>query len=638
MVEPATQPLSGPVLEDAPVRKGSPTQPIGPGAPAKSPYDAQRPGGSGPRKPRRGAFWWILAAVVLAGVVVYAIFFHGDGGQGSQAGGPGGRRGGRAAGGAPVSVNIAKVVRSDVPIYLNGLGTVTPLATVTVRPQIAGQITKIAFQEGQMVKAGQFLAEIDPRPAEQALLQAEGVLARDEANLKNGQVLLQRDQTLLTQDSIARQDVDNQEATVRSLEATIKTDQAAISAAKLNLEYTHITAPVAGRVGLRQVDLGNYVTVGQTTGIVVITEISPIDVVFTFAEDSLPQVTARLRAGATLAATAFDRAQNNQLAQGKLLTLDNLIDTTTGTVKVKARFPNGDGALFPNQFVNVRILVDTVKNAVTVPSSAVLRGANGLIVYVVKPDHTVTVRNVQAGPVAGQTTSITSGLQVGETVVIDGTDRLREGSRVVLPGECPPGGGARRGRNGQAGPGGQGGGAAAGQGGAGRRGGQGCRPGAGGGAGFGAGAASAGGFGGAGQAQPAGTNASAAQQIAPSSAVAGGAPGDRQPGAEPSANAGGEQAGGEQGGGEGRRGGGGMRLLSQLGLDPNQQAKVDAIMQEARQTAQSTDDPDARRQAMQGAMARIAPILRPDQKAKLDALRAQQRANGGGQGGNAGQN
>src|SRR5690242_9754766 len=273
------------------------------------------------------------------------------------------RQGGRFGAGAPVPVGVAPAAKADIPIVIKALGTVTPLATVTVKTQITGQLIQVAFTEGQTVKKGDLLAVVDPRPYEVALQQAQGTLEKDQALLKNAQIDLQRYKTLVAQDSIARQQYDTQAALVRQYEATIVTDQALVDNAKLNLVYTRIIAPVSGRIGLRLVDQGNYVTLGDATGICIITQMQPMTVIFTIPEDFLPQVRKRLRAGATLQTTALDRAQKTELATGKVSTHDNQIDTTTGTVKLRAIFDNTDEALFPNQFVNVRLLVDTVKDA-----------------------------------------------------------------------------------------------------------------------------------------------------------------------------------------------------------------------------------------------------------------------------------
>ena len=331
-----------------------------------------------------------------------------------------------------------KTGSGDIPVYLDALGTVTPPATVTVRTQIAGQLLSVSFREGQDVTKGQLLAQVDPRPYQAALAQAQGALTRDQALLANARIDLNRYTTLLSQDSIARQTVDTQRALVRQYQGTVAVDQGAVESARVNLGYTRITAPVSGRLGLRQVDPGNYVSNGDTNGLVTITTIMPIDAVFTIPEDQVDTVLGRMRTGARLGATAFDRANTQALEDGYLLTLDNQIDTTTGTVKAKARFANSDGKLFPNQFVNVRLLVDTLRGSVLAPTSAILRGQNGLFVWVVDADRTVRQQAVTAGPAVGEVTAITSGLQPGETLVTDGSDRLRDGGEVLLPGDCPP--------------------------------------------------------------------------------------------------------------------------------------------------------------------------------------------------------
>ena len=362
-----------------------------------SDHDAHTVYGARPAAGGRRKRWiFIVLGVVVVALVLWIIYVTttpatqaGPGGAGAAAsGGRGGRSGGRGgrggAGGLPTAVNAAKATQGDIPVFLNELGTATPPATVTVIPQISGQLLSVGFHEGQMVKKGQFLAQIDPRPYQQMLLNAQATQAKDQASLTDAQLDLKRYQTLLKQDSIASQQVDTQAATVRQDEAQVKADAANVAQQKLNLIYCHITSPVTGRVGLRQVDPGNYVTAGTTNGLVVVTVIDPMDVLFTIPEDNLPAVTARMRAGAVLPAAALDRSQTTQLAMGKLFTLDNQVDTTTGTIRAKARFDNGNGALFPNQFVNIRLTVDTLHNVVIVPTSAILKGPNGMFVYTVE--------------------------------------------------------------------------------------------------------------------------------------------------------------------------------------------------------------------------------------------------------------
>jgi multidrug efflux system membrane fusion protein len=326
---------------------------------------------------------------------------------------------------------------------LDALGTVTPAAVATVRPQIGGVLQKILFTEGQLVKEGQVLATIDSRPAQMALLQATGQRQRDEAQLDTAKVTLGRYQTLLQQDSIARQDVDTQAALVKQLQGTVTTDKAAEGIARINLGYTQVRAPIAGRVGLRTVDIGNLVGSSDATGIAVITQQSPIDVEFAVPQDRLPALQQRINDNATLPATALDRTRTRELAQGRFMALDNQVDTQTGTVKAKARFGNEGAKLFPSQFVNIRLQVDVVKNAVTVPVTALRHGASGDYVYVLNPQaRTVALTNVKRGEENAERVEITSGLAGGETVITEGADRLKDGAKVTLPGDHPRGQGA----------------------------------------------------------------------------------------------------------------------------------------------------------------------------------------------------
>jgi membrane fusion protein, multidrug efflux system len=343
------------------------------------------------------------------------------------------RQGGRNGGNQPVTVGLATVVKGDIPIVNKALGTVTPLATVTVKTQITGQLIEVAFTEGQSVKKGDLLAVVDPRPYEVALQQAIGTLEKDEALLANSKLDLIRYKTLVSQQSVARQVYDTQAALVSQYEATVATDRAGVDSAKLNLVYTRIVAPTDGRIGLRLVDPGNYVTMGDATGICVITLMHPMSVLFTIPEDSVPAVRKRIRDGATLQATALDRAQKSQLGVGTLATTDNQIDTTTGTLKLRAMFDNTDEALFPNQFVNIQLLVDTVKDALVVPVAAIQKGQPGTFVYRVKPDGTVEIRVVQTGVSDGEKIAVKQGLALNDQVVIDGTDRLREGAKIRQP-------------------------------------------------------------------------------------------------------------------------------------------------------------------------------------------------------------
>ncbi len=372
----------------------------------------------------------LVLVAALAGVGIY-LRTHGGGPPASQTK-PAAPRGRFAAQG-PMPVVAAAAQAGDMPVGLSGLGTVTPLNTVTVRTQIAGQLVQIAFREGQEVEKGDFLALVDPRPYQLAVDQSEGQLARDQALLKNAQLDLTRYRTLVAQDSLAKQQLDTQAALVGQYTATVRTDQAQLGTARLNLAYCRILSPIAGRVGLRQVDQGNYVTVNDANGIVVVTQLKPISVVFTLPEDNVPAIMQRLRAGAKLPATAYDRSDTTKLAEGMLETVDNQIDVNTGTVKLKAQFANDDEGLFPNQFVNIHLLVDTLRGAVIVPTSAVQRGAPGTFVYVIKADDTVTVRPVKLGPGDGTRVAVTEGLAPGERVVVDGADKLKDGAAVTVP-------------------------------------------------------------------------------------------------------------------------------------------------------------------------------------------------------------
>jgi multidrug efflux system membrane fusion protein len=330
----------------------------------------------------------------------------------------------------PMPVLVAKAEQRDVAVYQDALGTVTPRNAVVVKARVDGQLLNLYFREGQMVKAGDLLAQIDPRPFEVQLAQANGQLARDKALLENSLIDLERYKTLLAQDSISKQQTDTQEALVRQYRGALAVDQAAVDTAKLQLTYARITAPISGRVGLRQVDPGNMIHSADTNGIVTITQMQPITALFNIPEDNLPAVIQRVKAGGTVAVDAFDRGQKVKLASGSLLTADNQIDPTTGTIKLRAEFKNDEGTLFPNQFVNIKMLVDVQKAATVIPTSALQRGRNGNYVYVVVNNQSVVLRQVKAGQADGESISILSGVTVGEVVVVDGADKLRDGAKV----------------------------------------------------------------------------------------------------------------------------------------------------------------------------------------------------------------
>jgi membrane fusion protein, multidrug efflux system len=332
----------------------------------------------------------------------------------------------------PQTVRVLPVTTGQMPITIDALGTVTPFETVTIRTQIAGKLLDVGFAEGQMVKRGDFIAQIDPLPYRAALAQAQGQLAKDQALLAQAQGDFARYEALSKQDSISKQQVTDQEQLVAQDKAAIATDQAQVQTAQINLDYTHIVSPITGRAGLRLVDPGNYLQPSDATGIVVITQIDPISVIFSTPEDNLPRIAARLNTGAKLDVTVFDRANVNQLATGTLSTYDSQVDVTTGTIRMRATFDNPNGVLFPNQFVNVRLLVDTLTGVALAPNAAIQVGPSGNFVYLLGADSTVSKRDVVTGASAAGQTTITSGLAAGDRVVIDGVDRLRDGAKVTL--------------------------------------------------------------------------------------------------------------------------------------------------------------------------------------------------------------
>jgi multidrug efflux system membrane fusion protein len=398
----------------------------------------------------------VLIVVVAFVVVVMLILRHhkqqqaaqmeggppGAAASGRVRGGGGGGGGGRGGPNGPVAVTVAPVASGDIEVRIPALGTVTPLATVTVRPQVSGILTKIGFEEGQLVKAGQFLAEIDPRPYQAALDQARGNLRRDQALLTDARLSLKRFEELIKEDSVAQQQLDTQRALVDQYSGMIESDQANLQTAQINLQYTHIGSPVTGRVGLRQVDQGNYVTPSDTNGIVVVTQLQPISAIFAVPEDNVSILMQRMQQGATLTAEAYDRANSTKLADGQVKNLDNQIDTTTGTIKLRALFDNKDARLFANQFVNIQLVVNVLRGQTVMPGAAVHRGAPdgvaGTFVYLVDPaENKVSVRPVSLGVSDGERVAVVKGVAPGDLVVTEGGDRLRDGAPVLLPANTP---------------------------------------------------------------------------------------------------------------------------------------------------------------------------------------------------------
>lgn len=389
------------------------------------------PPAASPGWSRRRLLRWLLPAVGIAGVAVWLILSRGGNAQAAKS---------RSAAVREIPVVGLAARTGDLGVYVSGLGTVTPVSTVTVRSRVDGQLINVAYQEGQIVREGELLAQIDPRPFQVQLLQAEGQLAKDEAALENAKIDLKRYQTLMEQDSIPRQQLDTQIATVNQDEAVLKSDQAQVESAKLNLIYSRITAPISGRVGLRLVDPGNMVHATDANGLVVMTQVQPITVVFTVPADRLPAVLTQTRAGRRLAVEAWDRDLKNRLATGSLLAIDNQIDPSTGTVRIKALFPNDDFALYPNQFVNARLLVDTLRGVTLIPTAALQRSPQSTFVYVVKKDGTVDMRNIEVQLTEGDDTAIRGPVAAGDVVVVDGVEKLQPGAKVTLSGT----GGARK--------------------------------------------------------------------------------------------------------------------------------------------------------------------------------------------------
>lgn len=414
------------------------------------------------RSAQSGKAWpWALAIVLAVGSGAGFWLWKSrtaDGTQGAAAqtpgpggGGPGGRRFGGGSRVQPVSVQTVR--RQDIRVTVTAIGTLAASNTATVRPQVSGVLQSLGFKEGQQVKAGQVLAQIDPRAFQASLSQAEGTLARDSAQLENARIDLARYRDLFAKDAVAKQQLDTQEALVRQLEGTVRADQGTVATARLQLSYTRVSAPIAGRAGLKQADLGNVVAPNDANGIVTITQTRPIALIFAVPSAHLPQIAARLRANESLPVEAWDRSGTTRLAVGRLATSDNAIDASTDTIRLKALFANDDDALFPNQAVGVRLQLDTQAGALAVPQAAVLRGAQGFYVYVVNADNSVSTRVVKTGAVDGEWMAIEGPLQAGEKVVIDGVDRLRDGAKVEViaadpkqrAGASAPADGGRRG-------------------------------------------------------------------------------------------------------------------------------------------------------------------------------------------------
>ena len=376
--------------------------------------------------------WWIWLIVVVVILVIVAIWQR-RGSSDAKASGDAATR--------PVLVSTATAHQGDIGIYLNALGTVTPVYTDMVTSRVQGEITHVYYHEGQMVRKGDPLIEIDPRPYQAALTQVEGQLAHDQAVLTEAKIDLERYQQALNRNAIAKQQFDDQQQVVLQDEGTVKNDEGQLANAKVNLEYTHITAPIAGRVGLRLVDPGNIVQANSTTALVVITQLQPITVIFSPAEDELPQIQQQLLKGKKLAVDAFDRDEDRKLASGTLLTLDNVIDTSTGTLRLKAIFDNKDNALFPSQFVNVELLVETQHNVTLIPTPAIQRNAQGAFVYVIKGDQTASMRAITLGTTDGSVTAV-QGLEPQEVVAVNGFDKLLDGAKVTVRAPTNASGGA----------------------------------------------------------------------------------------------------------------------------------------------------------------------------------------------------
>jgi multidrug efflux system membrane fusion protein len=390
---------------------------------------SSRTGRPGPPAGRRRRWPWIIGLAVM--VLAASLFWMRKGAaESAKNRSTAGRE--AAARAVPVTGAVARVAHFGV--YLEGLGTVMPVKTVTIRTRVDGQLVKVDYKEGQLIREGDLLAEIDPRPFEVQLQQAEGQMAKDQAGLANARIDLKRYEALIQDNSIPRQQLDTQTATVNQYEAALKSDQAQIDSAKLNLTYSRITAPISGIVGLRLVDPGNIVHAGDQTGLLVITQQQPITAIFTVVATNLPQILQQMRSGRTLAVEAWSQDSRRKIADGSVLALDNQIDQATDTIRIKALFANDDFSLYPNQIITAKLLVDTLRGAVIVPTAAIQRSPQSTFVFVVKPDQTVEIRNVDIQLTQGNDTSLRQGVAAGETVVIDGVDKLQTGTRVALAG------------------------------------------------------------------------------------------------------------------------------------------------------------------------------------------------------------
>ena len=418
-------PLGDTPVVDAPLADAPrvPPAPSPPGTmPGSVPGAPHVPPPGGAKRPRRrGGLWWVIAAVAILGIGFIAWRMLGPAGTPTK-----------TRGEPSQPVGVAKISVGDMRVVLTGLGTVTPLATVTVQTQISGQLMYVGFKEGQIVHQGDLLAQIDPRPYEVSLQQAQGALAHDSALLAQARSDLARYVVLAARHSIATQTVTDQQFLVQQDEGLVLEDQGSVASSKLNLTYCRITAPVTGRVGLRLVDPGNYVQTSSSTGLVVLTQLQPISVIFVLPEDNIPAAAQQINAGQTLGVGAYDRTNATLIANGTLVTVDNTVDTTTGTVKLRANFPNTDNALFPNQFVNAHLLLKTLPQVVQVPTAAVQTGAPGTFVYLVKPDGTVGVQAIKTGVTDGEEVQVISGVKPGDSVVVDGADRLKDGAHVKV--------------------------------------------------------------------------------------------------------------------------------------------------------------------------------------------------------------